>query len=115
MYCVMSLECIEYFATIMGNLCNCHLIFFNFVISPSFREFFDINNFWHFFIRGSMVVVGAVGSHLSQLARLALHVADLRPFPIDSSRHTAFFDSLRTAVRVAGTEGHPVSVVLSSR
>nr|CAB3238692.1 dynein heavy chain 8, axonemal-like [Phallusia mammillata] len=64
---------------------------------------------------GSMVIVGAVGSHLTQLTRLALHVADLRPSPIDSSRPTAFFDSLRTAVRVAGTDGHPVSVVLSAR
>jgi len=62
-----------------------------------------------------MVVVGAVGSHLTQLTRLALHVADLRPSPIDSSRPTAFFDSLRTAVRVAGIDGRPVSVMLSAR
>ncbi|CAK8694917.1 unnamed protein product [Clavelina lepadiformis] len=64
---------------------------------------------------GSLVLIGAVGSHLTQLTRLALHLAAMRPFPIDTSRPTAFFDSLRTAVRVAGTEGYPVSVVLSAR
>ena len=62
-----------------------------------------------------MVIVGAVGSHLTQLTRLALHVADLRPVVIDSSRPTSFFDSFRSAIRVAGTEGQPVSVVLSAR
>ena len=62
-----------------------------------------------------MVVVGAVGSHLTQLTRLALHVSELRPITIDSSRPTSFFDSFRSAIRVAGIEGQPVSVMLSAR
>ncbi|XP_077973667.1 uncharacterized protein LOC120348568 isoform X2 [Styela clava] len=64
---------------------------------------------------GSMTVVGAVGSHLSNLTKLALHVAGLQPFKVDASRPATFFDSLRTAVRIAGTEGVPVVVVLTAR
>ena len=33
-----------------------------------------------------MTVVGAVGSHLSNLTKLALHVAGLQPFKVDASR-----------------------------
>lgn len=62
-----------------------------------------------------MTIVGAVGSHLSNLTRLALHVAGLQPFKVDASRPATFFDSLRSAVRIAGTEGVPVVVVLTAR
>ncbi|XP_033113255.1 dynein heavy chain 5, axonemal-like isoform X2 [Anneissia japonica] len=54
---------------------------------------------------GSMLLVGAIGSHLTSLVNMALHVADMPIHPIDTSKNNSFFDGLRSAVRLSGTEG----------
>ena len=58
-------------------------------------------------------MVGAIGSHLTTLVNLALHVADMPIHPIDTSRPNNFFDGLRSAVRLAGTEGKMLTLVFT--
>lgn len=62
---------------------------------------------------GHLLLIGAIGTHLSTLCRLALHVADLPILEIDTSRRNSFFDGLRSAVRLAGSEGKVLSVLLT--
>jgi len=59
---------------------------------------------------GNIVLVGPIGSHLSTLIRLALHVSDLPIHPIDSSKQNTFFDGLRSAVRLTGSEGKVLTI-----
>ena len=74
---------------------------------------------------GNIIAVGQVGSHLTQLVKLALHLGQIRPFQLtataasnsssSSSHPTAFHDDLRSAMRIAGVEGKPVSILLTAR
>ena len=50
-------------------------------------------------------MIGPIGSHLSTLCRLALHISDIPIHPMDTSKHNTFLDGLRSAVRLAGAEG----------
>ena len=54
---------------------------------------------------GSMLLIGSVGSHLTTLCRLALCVADIDIFKLDTSKTNGFLDGLRSAIRVTGAEG----------
>ena len=62
-----------------------------------------------------MLLIGSVGSHLTTLCRLALHIADIDIFSIDTSKQNSFFDGLRSAIRVTGSEGKVLSVMLTAR
>ena len=57
--------------------------------------------------------MGAVGSHLSTLCRLALHVADVPIHKIDTSKQSNFFDGLRSAIRLSGSEGKVISLMFT--
>ena len=59
---------------------------------------------------GNLLLVGPIGSHLSTLCKLALHVADLDTHTIDSSKQNTFFDGLRSAVRMTGSEGKTLTL-----
>ncbi|CAL1527205.1 unnamed protein product [Lymnaea stagnalis] len=63
---------------------------------------------------GNMLLIGAVGSNLSTLCRLALHVADIPIHKIDASKQSNFFDGLRSAVRLSGSEGKVISLLFTS-
>ena len=54
--------------------------------------------------------MGPIGSHLGTLCKLALHVADLDVHPIDTSKQNTFFDGLRSAVRMTGSEGKTLTL-----
>lgn len=54
---------------------------------------------------GSMLLIGSVGSHLTTLCRLALYLADIDIFKLDTSKTNGFLDGLRSAIRVTGAEG----------
>ncbi|XP_071801693.1 uncharacterized protein [Asterias amurensis] len=64
---------------------------------------------------GNLFMIGAIGSHLTTLVNLALHVADMPIHPMDSSRKNNFFDGLRSAVRLAGTEGKMLTLMFTAR
>ena len=50
-------------------------------------------------------MVGSVGSRLTTLCRLALYVADIENFNLDTTKQNGFLDGLRSAIRVTGAEG----------
>ena len=60
-----------------------------------------------------MLLVGAVGSHLTTLCQLALHVADVTTLKMDTSKQSNFFDGLRSAVRLTGSEGKILTLVFT--
>jgi len=60
-----------------------------------------------------MLLVGAVGSHLTTLCQLALHVADVQTLKIDTSKQSNFFDGLRSAIRLTGSEGKILTLVFT--
>ncbi|XP_041462850.1 dynein heavy chain 8, axonemal-like [Lytechinus variegatus] len=64
---------------------------------------------------GSMMLVGAIGSHLTTLVNLALHVADMPIHPMDTTKANTFFDGLRSAVRLSGTEGKMLTLMFTGR
>ena len=68
-----------------------------------------------FLCSGNLFMIGAIGSHLTTLVNLALHVADMPIHPMDSSRKNNFFDGLRSAVRLAGTEGKMLTLMFTVR
>ncbi|KAF6030090.1 hypothetical protein EB796_011603 [Bugula neritina] len=53
---------------------------------------------------GSMLLIGSVGCHLTTLCRLALYLADIDIFKLDTSKTNGFLDGLRSAIRVTGAE-----------
>ena len=65
------------------------------------------------YFRGNMLLVGAVGSHLTTLCQLALHVADVQTLKIDTSKQSNFFDGLRSAIRLTGSEGKILTLVFT--
>ncbi|XP_059166583.1 dynein axonemal heavy chain 8-like [Physella acuta] len=64
---------------------------------------------------GNILLVGAVGSNLTTLCRLALHVADIPIHKMDTTKQTSFFDGLRSAIRLSGSEGKVISLMFTSR
>ncbi|XP_023932047.1 dynein heavy chain 5, axonemal-like isoform X1 [Lingula anatina] len=64
---------------------------------------------------GNFLFIGAIGSHLALLVKLALHVADIEIHPVDSSKQNTFFDGLRSAVRLSGAEGKIISLMFTAR
>ncbi|KAL5009692.1 hypothetical protein ScPMuIL_011997 [Solemya velum] len=64
---------------------------------------------------GNLLLIGAVGSHLATLCKLALHVADVPIHKVDTSKCSNFFDGLRSAVRLSGSEGKILTVMFTGR
>ncbi|XP_052089132.1 uncharacterized protein LOC127725852 isoform X10 [Mytilus californianus] len=64
---------------------------------------------------GNLLLIGAVGAHLTTLCRLALHVADIPIHKMDTSKTSNFFDGLRSAVRLSGAENKILTVIFTAR
>ncbi|XP_066569884.1 dynein axonemal heavy chain 8 [Amia ocellicauda] len=64
---------------------------------------------------GNLVVVGSPGSHLRTLLKLALSVSRIPVIPMDASQPAHFYSSLKSAVRLAASEGRTAAVVLTAR
>ncbi|XP_074662754.1 uncharacterized protein LOC141915202 [Tubulanus polymorphus] len=64
---------------------------------------------------GNALLISAIGFRLATLCKLALHVADIPILPIDSSKPNTFFDGLRSAVRMSGSEGKVLSLLFTAR
>ncbi|XP_067674368.1 uncharacterized protein [Haliotis asinina] len=64
---------------------------------------------------GNLLLIGAVGSHLATLCRLALHVADIPIHKVDTAKQSNFFDGLRSAIRLSGSEGKIITLMFTSR
>ncbi|ESO89151.1 hypothetical protein LOTGIDRAFT_229063 [Lottia gigantea] len=64
---------------------------------------------------GNMLLIGAVGCHLSTLCKLALHVANIGIHKVDNSKQSSFFDGLRSAVRMSGSENKIITLLFTSR
>ena len=60
-----------------------------------------------------MLLIGAVGCHLSRLCHLALHVADIPIHKVDTSKQSNFFDGLRSAIRLSGSEGKIITLLFT--
>ena len=64
---------------------------------------------------GNILLIGNVGNHLSSLIKLALYLADIQLFSVDCSKLSLFYDSMRAAVRSAGSENKTVGIIFSSK
>ncbi len=56
-----------------------------------------------------------MGNHLSSLVKLALYIAEIQLLTIDCSKTSLFYDSMRTAIRTAGSENKAVGLIFSSK
>ncbi len=64
---------------------------------------------------GNMLLIGTVGNHLSSLLKLAIYLAELQLLNVDCSKPSQFYDSMRSAVRTAGSENKCVGVIFTSK
>ena len=60
-----------------------------------------------------VILLGAVGLQLDQLAHLALHMAGYRVMRVDVSTQSGFRDAMQALVRQAGLEKKQVAAVFS--
>ncbi|CAH1799095.1 unnamed protein product [Owenia fusiformis] len=65
--------------------------------------------------QGNILLIGALGSKLSTLCKLALHVADCPIHDVDCSKQNTFFDGLRSALRLSGSEGKVKTLLFTAR
>ncbi|XP_060567478.1 dynein axonemal heavy chain 5-like [Ruditapes philippinarum] len=93
-----------------GNV-RLNIMLSDFVIAHIIR----VHRILSFHHGGNMLLVGAVGSHLTTLCQLALHVADVNTLKMDTSKQSNFFDGLRSAVRLTGSEGKILTLVFTAR
>ncbi|CAH1226669.1 DNAH5 [Branchiostoma lanceolatum] len=64
---------------------------------------------------GNLLMIGAIGSHLVTMVKLALHIADMDMYHVDCSRANTFFDGLRSAVRMTGSEGKMLTLLFTAK
>ncbi|KAI8520697.1 hypothetical protein Bbelb_004510 [Branchiostoma belcheri] len=64
---------------------------------------------------GNLLMIGAIGSHLVTMVKLALHIADVDMYHVDCSRANTFFDGLRSAVRMTGSEGKMLTLLFTAK
>ncbi|KAK3577475.1 hypothetical protein CHS0354_032326 [Potamilus streckersoni] len=64
---------------------------------------------------GNILLIGAVGSHLTTLCQLSLHVADVPVQKVDTSKQSNFLDGLRSAIRLTGSEGKILTLMFTAR
>ena len=72
-----------------------------------------INLSKYFLFSGNLLLVGNIGNHLASLTKLALYIADIQLLAVDCSRTSLFYDSMRSAIRTAGSENKPVGLIFS--
>jgi hypothetical protein len=59
------------------------------------------------------MLIGTVGNHLNSLIKLAFYLADIQLLTVDCSKSSLFYDSMRAAVRSAGSENKSVGLIFS--
>lgn len=59
------------------------------------------------------MLVGTVGNHLTSLIKLSFYLADIQLLHVDCSKASLFYDSMRAAVRTAGSENKYVGLIFS--
>ena len=64
------------------------------------------------FFSGNVLLIGPIGSQLSELAALALYMLEYPIHTIDCSYRGSFLDGLRSAVRRAGCDGKTTTLVI---
>ncbi|XP_028415382.1 dynein heavy chain 8, axonemal-like isoform X2 [Dendronephthya gigantea] len=64
---------------------------------------------------GNLLLVGPIGSQLSDLAALALYMLEYPIHTIDCSYRGSFLDGLRSAVRRAGCDGKTTTIIIKDR
>ncbi|CAB3999965.1 Hypothetical predicted protein, partial [Paramuricea clavata] len=64
---------------------------------------------------GNVLLVGPIGSQLSDLAALALYMLEYPIHTIDCSYRGSFLDGLRSAVRRAGCDGKTTTIIIKDR
>ena len=62
-----------------------------------------------------MLLIGNIGNHLTSLVKLAFYLADINLSTVDCSKSSLFYDSMRAAVRTAGSENKYVVLIFSVR
>ena len=85
-----------------------YFLLFKILLQSGVLKIFEIS-----FFSGNLLLVGNVGNHLSSLVKLALYLADIQLLSIDCSRTSLFYDSMRTAIRTAGSENKAVGLIFS--
>ena len=65
--------------------------------------------------RGHVLLIGPIGSQLSDLAALVLFMLEYPIDPVDCSYQNTFLDGLRSAVRRAGCDGKTTTLVMTVR
>nr|DBA26446.1 TPA: hypothetical protein GDO54_010703 [Pyxicephalus adspersus] len=63
---------------------------------------------------GNALLVGCIGSHLTTLVKLALYVADIPLHVVDTSGHSNFISSLKSAIQISAVEGKPTAILLTA-
>ena len=58
-------------------------------------------------------MIGTSGNHLGSLIKLAFYLAEVQLLTIDCSKSSLFYDSMRAAVRSAGSENKSVGLIFS--
>ncbi|KAJ1151043.1 hypothetical protein NDU88_003830 [Pleurodeles waltl] len=64
---------------------------------------------------GNVLLVGSVGSHLRTLVKLSLYVADVHLYPVDTSGHHNFLNSLKSAIQMSAVEGNATAILLTAQ
>lgn len=64
-------------------------------------------------LSGNLLLIGNIGNHLSSLIKLTLYIAEIQLFSVECSKLSLFYDSMRTAVRVAGSDNKNVGLIFT--
>lgn len=67
----------------------------------------------NFILSGNLLLIGNIGNHLTSLVKLAFYLADIHLSSVDCSKSSLFYDSMRAAVRTAGSENKCVGLIFS--
>lgn len=59
------------------------------------------------------MLIGTVGNHLTSLIKLAFYLADVQMHHVDCSKASSFYDSIRSAIRTAGSENKMIGLILT--
>ena len=71
-----------------------------------------IQQHYSFRSSGNLLLIGPIGSQLSDLAALALYMLEYPIHTIDCSYRGSFLDGLRSAVRRAGCDGKTTTIII---
>ncbi len=59
------------------------------------------------------MLIGTAGNHLTSLIKLAFYLSDVQLTIVDCTKSSHFYDSMRGAVRTAGSENKTVGLIFT--